>query len=128
MTVGDTEKLTATVTPAEATNKKVTWTTSDADVAEIIEMGGGGLQVTAKAPGEALITVKTEDGGKTAKCRVTVNDAFVDVDGVTIDPPSKNMLAVGESITLTATVSPDNATNKRRSSCKGRRYNRQGHC
>ena len=73
---------------------------------------GGGLQVTAKAPGEALITVKTEDGGKTAKCRVTVNDAFVDVAGVTIDPPSKNMLAVGESITLTATVSPDNATNK----------------
>ena len=74
--------------------------------------GGGGLQVTAKAPGEALITVKTEDGGKTAECRVTVNDAFVDVAGVTIDPPSKNMLAVGESITLTATVSPDNATNK----------------
>lgn len=73
---------------------------------------GGGLQVTAKAPGEALITVKTEDGGKTAECRVTVNDAFVDVAGVTIDPPSKNMLAVGESITLTATVSPDNATNK----------------
>ena len=73
--------------------------------------GGGGLQVTAKAPGEALITVKTEDGGKTAECRVTVNDAFVDVAGVTIDPSSK-MLAVGESITLTATVSPDNATNK----------------
>ncbi len=73
---------------------------------------GGGLQVTAKAPGEALITVKTEDGGKTAECRVTVNDAFVDVVGVTIDPPSKNMLAVGESIILTATVLPDNATNK----------------
>ena len=74
--------------------------------------GGGGLQVIAKAPGTATITVKTEDGGKTAECRVTVNDAFVDVAGVTIDPPSKNMLAVGESITLTATVSPDNATNK----------------
>ena len=42
MTVGDTEELTATVTPAEATNKKVTWTTSDANVAEIIEMRGGG--------------------------------------------------------------------------------------
>ena len=41
MTVGDTEELTATVTPAEATNKKVTWTTSDANVAEIIEMRGG---------------------------------------------------------------------------------------
>ena len=70
------------------------------------EGGGGGLQVIARAPGTATITVKTEDGGKTAKCRVTVNDAFVDVAGVTIDPPSKNMLAVGESITLTATVSP----------------------
>ena len=37
MTVGDTEELTATVTPAEATNKKVIWTTSDANVAEITE-------------------------------------------------------------------------------------------
>ena len=80
MTVGDIGELTATVTPAEATNKKVTWTTSDANVAEIIrDEGGGGLQVLAKASGTATITVKTEDGGKTAECRVTVNDAFVDV-------------------------------------------------
>ena len=64
---------------------------------KLSEMRGGGLQVLAKASGTATITVKTEDGGKTAECRVTVNDAFVDVAGVTIDPPSKNMLAVGES-------------------------------
>ena len=42
MTVGDIGELTATVTPAEATNKKVTWTTSDANVAEIIRDEGGG--------------------------------------------------------------------------------------
>ena len=41
MTVGGTEELTATVTPAEATNQKVTWTTSDANVAEIIRDEGG---------------------------------------------------------------------------------------
>ena len=40
MTVGDIGELTATVTPAEATNKKVAWTTSDANVAEITEKGG----------------------------------------------------------------------------------------
>ena len=48
MTVGGTEELTATVTPAEATNKKVTWTTSDANVAEITEMKGGGVDFKSK--------------------------------------------------------------------------------
>ena len=112
MTVGDTEELTATVTPAEATNKKVTWTTNDANVAEIIEMrGGGGLQVIARAPGTATITVKTEDGGKTASCTVTVKEKIIPVESITLDQSEKT-LNIGETVTLTATVLPENATDK----------------
>ena len=111
MAVGNKKELTATVTPAEATNKKVTWTTSDANVAEITDEGGGGLQVTAKAPGEALITVKTEDGGKTASCTVTVKAKIIPVESITLDQSEKT-LNIGETVTLKATVSPENATNK----------------
>jgi len=62
------EKLTATVLPENATNKKITWSSDKADVAEVSQDG----TVTAKKAGTAKITVKTEDGGKTADCTVTV--------------------------------------------------------
>ncbi len=66
--VKGTKKLTATVLPANATNKAVTWTSSDAKVATV-----SNGTVTAVAPGEAVITVTTKDGEKTASCKVTVN-------------------------------------------------------
>jgi len=65
--VGDTETLTATVAPNNATNNAVTWSTSDAAKATVSE----GV-VTAVAAGTATITVTTADGGKTAQCTVTV--------------------------------------------------------
>ncbi len=67
---GDTETLTATVNPDNATNKAVTWSTSDAGVATV-EHG----VVTAVSSGTATITVTTVDGGKTASCAVTVSRA-----------------------------------------------------
>lgn len=63
-----TETLTPTFTPANATNKNVTWESDDEDVATVDEDG----EVTAVAAGTANITVTTEDGGKTAICVVTV--------------------------------------------------------
>ena len=63
-----TEQLTATVTPTNATNKKVTWSSDKLEVAVVDQKG----QVTAKAEGTAKITVTTEDGSKTAECKVTV--------------------------------------------------------
>ena len=63
-----TKQLTATVTPANATNKKVTWRSDKLKVAVVDQKG----QVTAKAEGTAKITVTTEDGSKTAECKVTV--------------------------------------------------------
>ena len=65
--VGDSEALTATVTPPDATNKNVSWTSSDAAVATV-ENG----KVTGVKPGSVTITAKTEDGGMTAECAVTV--------------------------------------------------------
>ena len=65
--LGQTLQLTATVSPENADNKAVTWSSSDPDVASV----SNGL-VTAEGIGEATITVKTRDGGKTATCVITV--------------------------------------------------------
>lgn len=67
--VGGTLKLTATIEPANATNKDVSWSSSDENVATVANG-----TVTAVAAGSAVITVKTADGGKEAKCTVTVKE------------------------------------------------------
>ncbi len=69
--VGNTEVLSATITPADATNQNVTWSSSDEIVATVDENG----VVTAVADGTATITVTTADGGYTAQCSVTVTAA-----------------------------------------------------
>ena len=61
-------KLTATVSPAEAKDKSVKWTSSNTAVATVDKNG----RVTGLKPGTATITVKTNDGGKTASCKVQV--------------------------------------------------------
>ena len=66
--VGETKTLTATVAPADATNKSVTWTSNDANVATVSNAGA----VTAVGVGNATITVTTADGNKTATCNVEV--------------------------------------------------------
>ena len=66
--IGETVKLNATVSPSDADDKSVTWTSSRDAVAKVSSDG----TVTAVAEGEATITVKTNDGGFTAECIVTV--------------------------------------------------------
>ncbi|MGV2788103.1 hypothetical protein GNF98_20950 [Clostridium perfringens] len=68
LAVGAEETLTATVAPANATNKAVTYSSSDPTIATVTNAG----KVTAVAEGTATITVKTTDGNKTANCTVTV--------------------------------------------------------
>ena len=104
---GASEALTATVAPDNATNKSVSWKTSDAGVATVDNNG----TVAAVKPGTATITVTTADGGKTATCAVTVTAKKVDVTGVTLDKTTLS-LDVGGTEVLTATVAPDNATDK----------------
>jgi formylglycine-generating enzyme required for sulfatase activity len=66
--VGATETITATVAPADATNKGVSWTSGDTAIATVSATG----VVTGVSGGTATITVITADGGKTATCTVTV--------------------------------------------------------
>ena len=66
--LGGVEKLIATITPTGATNLAVVWTSSKPTVAEVASDG----TVTAKAEGETIITVTTDDGGMKATCTVTV--------------------------------------------------------
>lgn len=67
--VGGTLTLTATVAPDAATNKNVSWSSSDENVATVANG-----TVTAVAAGSAVITVKTADGGKEASCTITVKE------------------------------------------------------
>ena len=107
MTEGDTETLTATVTPSNATDKSVTWTSSNTSVATVSADG----VVTAKTSGTATITVMTTDGRKTATCAVTVKAKVINVTGVSLDQTSLT-LKEGDTRTLTATVTPSDATDK----------------
>ncbi len=99
--------LTATVVPGNATNKKVEWKSSAPTVAEV----DGSGKVTAKAAGEADITVTTVNG-KTAVCHVTVEERVIEAESVTLDK-AEEWLEEGKSITLKATVQPENTTDKK---------------
>ena len=68
LTEGDSQTLVATIVPENATNKNVSWSSSDESVATVDQSG----KVTALKAGSAIITVTTSDGGKTATCAVTV--------------------------------------------------------
>ena len=104
--VDDSVTLTATVAPANATNKGVEWSVADDAVATV----KNGV-VKAVAIGETTVTVTTVDGGFTASATITVAESIIKVTGVTLDKPGLE-LEIGDSDTLTATVAPDDATNK----------------
>ena len=103
---GSSQTITATVYPANATNKTVTWSSSNMSVATV-----SNGKITAKEKGSTTITAKTFNG-KTATCSVTV------VDNTVVSPISISLnkteltLTVGESYTLSASISPSNATPK----------------
>ena len=109
--VGQTGALTATVAPATATNKAVTWTSSAPAIATVDASG----TVKGIAPGTATITVKTADGGKTATCAVTVKAAAapaVKVTGITLNYSSITVNGDLERVQLIATVAPATATDQ----------------
>ena len=104
---GQVIKLNATVLPSDATITDVSWSSDNMSVAEVSDSG----VVMAGEVGTANITVTTLDGGFTDTCAVTVVSESVAVTGVELDKSSAE-LDIGDTLTLTATVKPDNATNK----------------
>ncbi len=89
ITIGDSEALTATVSPWNATNRNVTWTSSNTSVATVNSSG----RVEAVAEGNATITVTTSDGGFTATCTITVTASGGGGGGT--DPVDDVMMAKG---------------------------------
>ncbi|HNX16640.1 MAG TPA: Ig-like domain-containing protein [Bacilli bacterium] len=104
--LGSTLELTATVSPSNATNKNVSWSSSNSNIASV-DNG----TITPVQVGTADITVRTEDGNYSAVCHVTVTNNTIHVTSVSL---SQNTLAIakGSTANLTATVLPSNATNK----------------
>src|SRR6218665_3152795 len=101
-----TVKLIPIVTPENATDKSVTWASSDANIAAVADDG----TVTGKSAGTAFITVASKSNpDKSARCEVTVT--AVAVDGVTI-PLTTATVDVNLTVKLTPTVTPENATDK----------------
>ncbi len=107
---GRSEKLTATVLPANAGNKSLSWKSDNDKVAAVDQNGN----VMAKAAGTATVTA-TSANGVSASCKVTVKAAgqqpkppVPGVSSVKLNK-SKLTLGVGEKFTLQATVSPKNA-------------------
>jgi hypothetical protein len=89
---GETEILTAKVSPYNATNQAVIWTTSDPSIAEVTESG----EITATGIGTAIITATSVDGGYVATCTVTV-----------VEPPPltvKALMGVGYYMTSSSSV------------------------
>lgn len=131
ITKGQTETLSATILSDKATNKNITWTSSDSSVATVDNTG----KVTAVSAGTTTITVTSEDGNKTASCNVTVKNIPVQPIGQNPAAPTlvpvetatgktvgtvihsmklnttKVTLGKKASINLVATISPENATN-----------------
>lgn len=104
---GNSSTLTATISPSNATNQSVIWSTNNSSVATV----SNGV-VTAVSTGSATITAATVDGNYTATCSITVSDRTISVTGVSLSTHSVEMSSIGETYTINYTISPTNATNK----------------
>ena len=120
--VGDTKKITAEITPEDAADKNVAWTSSNPSVATVDSTG----KVTAVGNGTADITCTAKDGsGKSSKCTVTVRIQEVTpipdpeptptvkkVTGITLNKTSFTLTSSGETQTITADINPSDASDK----------------
>ena len=103
---GQSQQLTETVYPSNATDKSVNWTSSNETVATV---NASGL-VSAVAEGTATITASTNDGGYIATCDIEVTPQIISVTGVSLSDNNLQLTA-GQTYQLDATVYPSDATN-----------------
>ena len=104
--VNSTITLTATVEPSNASIKTVLWSSVDETIATVTSEG----VVKGIKDGTTTITATTKDGGFKATCQVTVKS--VAVTGVSLNKTSLS-LTTGNTYTLTPTIEPSNASNKK---------------
>jgi len=108
VSVGSSYRLFATITPRNASNTDVVWSSSKSYIASVDDTG----KVTAHSPGTTTITVKTLDGGYTSSCEVTVP---VPVSGISLSKSSITLIlnkTYFDTDTIHATIYPSNADNK----------------
>ena len=103
--VGETTQVTATISPSNAANKAVTWSSSNTNVATV-----SNGTITGVSAGTATITA-TSASDNTIKKSMTITVNNVEVTGVSLDKTSET-INPGKTVNLTATVAPSNATNK----------------
>lgn len=106
LTEGDNQQLTANVSPVDADDSTVSWSSSNTNIATVNVNG----MVTAIAEGTATITATTTDGNFEDASTVTVERETIPVTGVSLSPTSAS-LTIGSNEQLTATISPANADN-----------------
>ncbi len=104
---GETSQFSAIVTPDNATNQNISWSTSDT---AIVSVDSNGL-VTAVSDGTASVTAISEDGGHTASADITVNYVEIPVTGVELSPTNL-LIGVGDTSSLSASVIPATANNQ----------------
>ena len=103
---GEELQLTATISPENATNKSVIWSSDDRDIAMVDATG------LVKAIDEGVAIITASIGKLTATCKLTVAREIIEVTSVEITPEGPITITEGEELQLTATVAPENATNK----------------
>lgn len=102
------EQLNVIYNPSSATNKKVTWKSSNESIAKVDSSG----KVTAISKGSATITATANDGGYVATCKVIVEEISKKVTAVALDKTELNIVA-GQTAELKVTITPDYAENKK---------------
>ena len=109
--IGEMATLTATILPKDATNKKITWSTENKQIATVTQEG----VVTAIGEGTTNIKATTADGAITKSCKIIVTkkaeNTAIKVKSIKLSQNSKT-IKIGEKFKLTATILPENATNK----------------
>lgn len=106
---GKTAELTATISPANASDQQFSWDVKDTEIASVYGYTSETKTVTALKEGQTQITVTVD--GQTASCTVTVTPRTISVESITLNKPQLSLVK-GATETLTATVLPTTATDK----------------
>ena len=103
--LGNSEHIAASITPLDADNQTINWSSVNQDIATVDNQG----TILAVGEGNTVISAVTEDGSYTASCSVNV---VIPVTEITLDKVSINFSDRAATQKLTATVAPENATDK----------------